>query len=61
MINEVVQNLPHAPFLTKPGRISPLQSVHVELSPPQTPQKSVSFLLFSIPSQPNFKGSKTII
>ena len=44
--------LPHVPLLTKPGLRIPWQSVHVELSPPQTPQKSVFFELFWTPSQP---------
>ena len=45
-------NLPHDPLLTNPGLIFPSQSVHVELSPPQTPQKSVLLPLFLTPSQP---------
>ena len=48
----VHSNLPHDPLFTNPGLIFPSQSVHVELSPPQTPQKSVLLPLFLTPSQP---------
>ena len=46
------QSVLHDPLLTNPGLMFPSQSVHVELSPPQTSQKSISLPLFSTPSQP---------
>lgn len=52
--------LPHVP-LTKPGLTFPSQSVQVELSPSQTPQESVFFMLFSTPSQPKKTGLATAI
>ena len=53
----VHSNLPHDLLLTNPGLMFPSQSVHVELSPPQTPHKSVLLPLFLTLSQPKTIGS----
>ena len=53
----VHSNLPHDLLLTNPGLIFPSQSVQVELSPPQTPHKSVLLPLFLTLSQPKTIGS----